>query len=98
MIKVKPKFNSSLTFVIAIINTILLFSLLLELNDGENQRFYYFILFWAVTAIQLGFIAYFDTSKNKKVYKIICIIALIITSILLAIATYLIGLAGAFQH
>jgi len=98
MIKTKSKFNSSLTLVIAVINTILLFSLLLELSDGGNQVLYYFNIFWLVIAIQLGFIAYFDTSKNKKTYKTLCIIAIIITLIVLAILVFLTKLAGAFQH
>ena len=98
MIKTEPKFNSSLTLVIAIINTILLFSFLLELSDGEDQRFYYFIIFWPVIAVQLGYITYFDTSKNKKNYKTLCIIAIIITIILLVILTYITGLGAAFQH
>ncbi|TPN86300.1 hypothetical protein [Aquimarina algicola] len=98
MIKTKPKFNSSLTLVIAIINTILLFSFLLEVNDGENERLYYFVIFWVVTAIQLGFIAYFDTSKNKKIYKILCIIAVIITLIAIALLAYFMALASAFKN
>ena len=98
MIKTIPKFNSSLTFLIAIINTILLFTFLIELDDSENQILFYFNIFWFVIAVQFGLIAYFDTSENKKAYKVFSIITLIIALIVTVILAYLTGLASAFQH
>ncbi|WP_282075441.1 hypothetical protein [Maribacter aquivivus] len=98
MIKTIPKFNSSLTFLIAIINTILLFTLLLEMSSHEDQLFYIFNLFWVVVAIQLFLIAYFDTSKNKKTFKILGIIAVVISLLVALGIAFLTGLAAAFQH
>jgi len=98
MIKTTPKFNSSLTFLIAIINTILLFTLLLEMKNHENQLLYFFNLFWVVVAIQLFLIAYFDTSKNKKTFKILGIIAVVISLLAALAIAYLTGLAAAFKH
>jgi len=98
MIKTIPKFNSSLTFLIAIVNTILLFSFLLEMSSHENHLFYIFNLFWVVVAIQLFLIAYFDTSKNKKTFKILGIIAVVISLLVALAIAYLTGLAAAFKH
>lgn len=98
MIKTIPKFNSSLTFLIAIINTILLFTLLLEMSSHEDQLFYIFNLFWVVVAIQLFLIAYFDASKNKKTFKILGIIAVVISLLVALGIAFLTGLGAAFQH
>ena len=98
MIKTEPQFNSALTLVIAIINTILLFTFLVELDNSENQMLFYFNIFWFVIAIQFGLIAYFDTSINKKAFKVLGIIALIVALIVTVLMVYLAGLAAAFQH
>ena len=98
MIKTTPKFNSSLTFLIAIINTILLFTLLLEMKNHENQLLYFFNLFWIVVAIQLFLISYFDTSNSKKAFKIFGIIAVLISLLVALGIAFLTGLAAAFKH
>ncbi|MCL5246516.1 hypothetical protein M4I21_11890 [Cellulophaga sp. 20_2_10] len=98
MIKTKTKFNSSLTFLIAIINTILLFAFLIEISNHENQFLFIFNLFWVVVAIQLFLIAYFDASKNKKTFKILGIIAVVISLLVALGIAFLTGLGAAFQH
>ncbi|MEP2278477.1 hypothetical protein [Maribacter sp.] len=98
MTKTTPKFNSSLTFLIAIINTTLFFTFFKGFGNGGDHLIYLFIICCILITVQLGLIAYFDNSENKKIYKNLAIIALVISGLIRLILLYLTGLAAAFQH
>lgn len=94
------KFNSWSTFIIALINTMLLMFFLYSYKErlAESEAFLYPLILLFTLAIQLGLIAYFDESKSKNTFTILTVVFLAM-AVLLLIATYLLtGYGKAFNH
>jgi len=95
----KTKLNSNYAFIIAVINTILVYIYLFKFGEvSENNMFYYIIFLLFVISIQLGFITYFDKSPTKKMFKTLTIIFSVICVLSFILINMLSAYGSAFNH
>jgi len=93
------KLNSNYAFIVAVINTILVYIYLFKFEEvSENNMFYYTIILLFVISIQLGFITYFDKSPTKKLFKTLTIIFSVICLLSFILTSMLSAYGSAFNH
>ena len=94
------KLNSGITFAIALLNIVLLYFYLYafqEVSEGNRLFVYPIILLFAFT-IQMGLIAYYDKSPNRKIFYTLSIVSFIIAILLSLFSILLAGYAKGFNH
>ncbi len=99
MTQSKSKLNSSYAFIIAVINTILVYIYLFKFGEvSENEYFNFSILLLFIISLQLGFISYFDKTPTKKMYKTLTIIFFVLFILLSVGVLMLNSYASGFNH
>lgn len=94
------KLNSWLAFAITLVNIALLYYYLYGFQEvsEDNRLFIYPLILLSALTVQLGAIAYFDESPNKKLFQTLAISVFVITVLVLIILVLLTGYSKGFNH